>query len=81
MVIPLIVDIANHITNLIDRTISSLALPDKSSGFCSKQKGKSRAEDSPKYDSLRLDGNGNSEHKSRSRYLRMNQIIINICLD
>jgi len=31
---------------LIDRTISSLALPDKNSGFCPKQKGKSRAKDS-----------------------------------
>jgi len=44
MVTPLIADIANHITNLIGKTISLLALPDKSSGFCSIQKGKSRAE-------------------------------------
>lgn len=85
MVASSIADIANHIMNLIGRTISSLTLPDKSSGSCSSQKGESHVGSSLKCDaempSLKLDGVVNGEHKfsGHSRYLRMNQIIISIC--
>lgn len=49
MAMSLIANIANHIMNLIGRTISSLTLPDKS-GSCSSQKIESRVGSSLKCD-------------------------------
>ncbi|CAL1687103.1 unnamed protein product [Lasius platythorax] len=74
MATPSIADIGNHIMNLIGRTISSLALPDKKKGSCSVRMEENSRGSSSKHDvetsllSLNDIINGGHEFNGRSRY-------------